>query len=508
MFQHNSQKHQQEGSKTLFKIPSNLNFSSKENLKLGESNSVKEESKIKFSNSNNTNPFLNFKENKTPLLNFKFRERENDKTSPTKLNFSREFRTREATEIQESSDKINCSKTEVKIKLNFDEEIRNNMFSVTSKKSRDTTSCYKKIFKKENLFLEKENICLESEKKLSLNFENSSKAQLQVHKSQDSKNMDCLIDFGLKIDNKKPSLSLSDSRSVMSNFSKRSKVGGENSVSMQNLNVQNIQNNFLNISNVSNNLNSNSNFFSVNNSQICNNNFVKPESISSKSLSNPFDKSFCLSGPLSVSSLNSMNSNFSNFLNSSFNSNGAYNGQPISLGSENQTLSSMSPFSYFTGSLSGFSSVYSDYSSCNESNTTNFTSNERARSFFSFNQSVSQFSSTGNSQNLISHNNISNGLDNVNYFKIPELENETEDSNYNSRESISSSGINESNEHSLQEYERNLLIPIEKKNDEKYKILKINKTVRKIQVPPNKSVRKWDEFKTHDNGDCDDSKFL
>lgn len=448
MFNQNCLNDQQKHSKSILDVTNNRNFSSKENIKLGDSYFKFEENKLNFRSSSNTNPsnpsnpFLNFKENKTPFLNFKIKERDNDKTSPTKINFSREIRTREATEIQESSDKINCSKTEVKIKLNFDEENRN-MFSVTSKKSKEASSCFKNIFKKENLFLEKEN---------TFNTYNI-----------------CNNDY-LYIDNQK--------------------IG--DSISLQNLNVNNIQNDLLNITN--NDIQSIKSIKSI-----------KSDSINS----NPFDKSFCKSS--SVSSISSK-SDFSNILNNSFYSNMSYNGQPISLGSEVRTFSSMSSFSNFTGSISGFSSVYSDYSSYNESNTTNFTSNERAKSFLSFNQSVSHFSSSGNSQNNLitsNTNNInSNILDNGNYFKIPELENETEESNYYSRESIGSMDKSDSNGNFLEEYEKKLLIPIEKKNDEKYKILKINKFARKTEMPPYKTVRKWEEFKTHDNQDYDDSKYI
>lgn len=465
MFDQNCLKDQQKVSKSILDAPNNRNFSSKENIKLGDSNFKFEENKLNFRNSSiNPNPFLNFKENKTPLLNFKIKERENDKTSPIKINFSREFRTREATEIQESSDKIdkidkkdkiNCSKTEVKIKLNFDEENRN-IFSVTSKKSKEASSCFKNIFKKENLFLEKENT-------------------FNTYNTYNTYNI-CNNDY-LYIDNQK--------------------IG--DSISLQNLNVNNIQNDLLNITN--NDIQSIKSKKSIKS--------IKSDSINS----NPFDKSFCKS----VSSISSK-SDFSNILNNSFYSNMSYNGQPISLGSEVRTFSSMSSFSNFTGSISGFSSVYSDYSSYNESNTTNFTSNERAKSFLSFNQSVhsvSHFSSSGNSQNNLitsntnNANNInSNILDNGNYFKIPELENETEESNYYSRESIGSKDKSDSNENFLEEYEKKLLIPIEKKNDEKYKILKINKFARKTEIPPNKTVRKWEEFITHDNQDYDDSKYI
>jgi hypothetical protein len=534
MFDNTSNKPREEGSRSNFEFKTNLKLSNKENLNYSEPKFNKGGVNINFSGQN---PFLNFRETKTPQLNFKMREKE--KTSPMKINFSKDFFTRDNTEILSNSGfGNNFSKTNQKLNFNFKNreekeflvEEEKNIFSATSVKSKYSINSFessKNLAERENINQGPLNLNFE---KYSENYENSLNSEKvennyfinnnsENESQKKSKNNNYIIDFGFGLnnkENKKPTLSLSDSRNLMNNLSKRSKTGEEQ---IQNLDINNILNSF------QNNLNSN-NSYSQNFCQ--KEEFLKSESKTSQSFSNQLNQNSQNSktnqfnefnNPFSysksnISSINSpLNSDYNSIINYSFSSNTAYNNHQINIPSPNLTLSSISSFSSIPSSISGFSSVYSDCSyNNNASKTTNFASSERARSFASINQSVSNFNSVMNSAvnsgvnsvvNTQALNNL-NDFSGANYFNIPECENENEESQRNSCIK-GGSGSNSENNNFIQ-YEKNLFIPKEKNNDERYKLLKINKVLKKPEFAPNRSAKKVSDLNRFDKGEMADDR--
>jgi hypothetical protein len=99
-------------------------------------------------------------------------------------------------------------------------------------------------------------------------------------------------------------------------------------------------------------------------------------------------------------------------------------------------------------------------------------------------------------------NNFGNAFENTNY--IPEDENETDESFSQQFKDQNASSSNPF----LKEYEKKLLIPKEKKNNESYKLLKINKNVKRVEASTFSSTRRINDYKKMDTDECDDRKLI
>ena len=136
------------------------------------------------------------------------------------------------------------------------------------------------------------------------------------------------------------------------------------------------------------------------------------------------------------------------------------------------------------------------------------TINNNNINYFNYN---SNKNSTENNSNPPKINSLSSKLFLIEYSKSKRFEEDKKitekmakfshekniiyEENKNSKENINNENNEELNEYKklLEFQEKNLLVPLEKKNDEIYKICKMKK-IKRDSVPPNKSVRKFEDI--------------